>query len=196
MHRRHRSTKFDPAVWHRKLLNPLFAECHALWMLRNGERHGTEKTIQRQKRLEQLERDLIELYKYETEVLASDRDLFDRPIADLLTMPLNEISKWIISRKPIILYSRRAANRFNVSNVRLLPSYFHPLARRTRKTRKARPSAPTAVIPVPPGTVTPMISSHYSRVVAPIAIRRLPPPSHSARRPLVQIPIEFPDNPT
>jgi hypothetical protein len=73
MHRRYPSKKFDSDVWHRKLLNPLLSECHALWLLRNGERHGCKKTQQRQKRLEQLEQDLIALYQYELQVLTSDR---------------------------------------------------------------------------------------------------------------------------
>ena len=55
--------KFDPAKWHRKLVNPMLVECHDLWILRNGERHGTERRQQRTKRLEQLERDLRDLYQ-------------------------------------------------------------------------------------------------------------------------------------
>jgi hypothetical protein len=194
MYRHHTDKKFDSDVWHRKLLNPLLSECHALWTLRNGERHGTEKSIQRQKRLEQLERDLIDLYKYEHDVLASDRDLFDRPIADLLTMPLNEISKWIISRKPIILFSRREANRLNVSHVRLLPKYFHPLQNRPRKRKPRRSARPAS--PAPSSTVTPMISAHFVRLPSAPVRRRLRPSVQSSKRPLIQIPIEFPDNPT
>jgi hypothetical protein len=194
MYRHHANKKFDSDAWHRKLLNPLLSECHALWTLRNGERHGTEQSIQRQKRLEQLERDLIELYKYEHEVLASDRDLFDRSIANLITMPLNEISKWIISRKPIILFSRREANRRNVSHTRLLPAYFHPLHNRPRKRKPRRPTSP--VDPASNPSITPMISAHYVRLPSVPVRRRLRPSSTSAKRPLIQIPLEFPDNPT
>jgi uncharacterized protein YceK len=47
--------------------------------------------------LKQLESDLLEIYKYEFEVLVSDKDIFDTPGADLLTLPLGEIDKWIVS---------------------------------------------------------------------------------------------------
>jgi hypothetical protein len=122
MHRRHRSKKFNPAVWHHKLLNPLLSECHALWTLQNSERHGTAKTIQRQKRLEQLERDLIDLYKYKTKVLASDCDLFDRPIANLLTVPLNESSKWMNHANQL---SYSAVERLTVATSRMY-AYYQP----------------------------------------------------------------------
>jgi hypothetical protein len=75
----------------------------------------------------QLERDLITIYKLEPDVLASDNDLFDTPIDELLTLSPDEIEKWITSRHPIILQSRCEARRHITSNVQLLPTYFHPL---------------------------------------------------------------------
>jgi hypothetical protein len=75
-----------------------------------------------------------------------------------------------------------------------LPKYFHPLKNRPRK-RKPRRSEPP-VNPAPSLTVTPMISAHYARLPS-APVRRRPRPSvHSTKRPLIQIPIEFPDNPT
>jgi hypothetical protein len=41
----------------------------------------------------QLERDLLTIYKYKPEVLASDKDLFDTPMDKLLTFPPDEIDK-------------------------------------------------------------------------------------------------------
>jgi hypothetical protein len=187
------SIKFDSAAWYRKLINPLLSDCHTLWMLRNGERHGTEKTQKRVKRLEQLERDLIEIYRYKHQVLASDRDIFDTPVSEMITMSPTEISKWIVSRRPIILQSRREANRRCVSNVRLLPEYFHPLQRRSiRRQYRTHPPSPP---PVPCPTTTPLISAHYSRLPF-LSTRRSIPERQSRRRILVQLPLEFPDNPT
>jgi hypothetical protein len=131
-------TKFDAAKWHRKIVNPMLVDCHNLWILRNEERHGKEQTQKRTRRLAQLERELIELYKYHTEVLASDRDIFSTPISGFLTLPPAEITKWIKSRKPIILFSRREARRKSVSTVRLLPSYYHPLRRTPATVRRAK----------------------------------------------------------
>jgi hypothetical protein len=186
--------KFDSTKWYRKMVSPMLVDCHALWTLRNGERHGTEKQQKRTKRLEQLERDLTELYEYQTEVLAADRDLFDTSIEDLLTMQPGDITKWIVSRKPIILQSRREANRRNLTNVRLLPTYFHPLARR-RKVLKARSKRPT---PPPPTTsiIAPLITEYFRRSEAPILRRRRPIPSnHLVIRPkLTQQAIQFPDD--
>jgi hypothetical protein len=117
-------------------LAPMLVDCHNLWLLRNDERHGKESAQKRSKRLEQLERELIAIFKYETEVLASDRDIFDTPIQELPTLPLGKISKWITSRKPIILQSCRDARRRSTSTVKLLPKYFHPLRRLPRKNRQ------------------------------------------------------------
>jgi exonuclease III len=194
MHRVFPDTKFDPDAWHRKLLHPLFIECHNLWTLRNGERHGTEQQTKRTKRLEQLERNLIEIYKYEPEVLASDRDLFDTPIADLLTLPPGEIEKWIFSRRPIILHSRRAARRHSTSNVRLLPSYFHPLKRHARRQNRRQLPPRTRSRSRPP-TISPtdsLMPSHFTRLPRrPIQRRPRYPNPTSSPRPLVQGPFEF-----
>jgi hypothetical protein len=48
-------------------------------MLYNGERHGTEKQHKQTKRLEQLGRDLHAICQLQTDVLASDRNLFNAP---------------------------------------------------------------------------------------------------------------------
>jgi hypothetical protein len=85
--------------------------CHTLWTLRNGKRHGTNKKAQRINRLAQLECDLLTIYKYDPEVLASNEDLFDNPIDKLLTFPPNEIENSIVSPRPIILQSRGEARR-------------------------------------------------------------------------------------
>ena len=172
----------------------MLVDCHALWILRNGERHGTEKQHKRTKRLEQLERDLQELYAYQTEVLAADRDLFDTSIEDLLTMQPGDISKWIVSRKPIILQSRREANRSNLNHVRLLPTYFHPLARR-RKVKKPRSKRPS---PPPPTTsiIAPLITAYFRRSEVPILRRRRSVPSTHlvTRTKLTQQAIQSPDD--
>jgi hypothetical protein len=111
MHRVHKCIKFDRNKWHRKIVNPMLVDCHNLWLLRNDKRHGKESAQKLSKQLEQLDWDLIAIFKYKTEVLASDRDIFDTLIQELLTLPLSEISKWITSRKPIILQGRRDARR-------------------------------------------------------------------------------------
>jgi hypothetical protein len=71
----------------------MLVNCHTLWTLPNGKRHGTNKNAQRINRLAQLERDLLTIYKYHPKVLASNEDLFDNPIDKLLTFPPNEIEK-------------------------------------------------------------------------------------------------------
>jgi hypothetical protein len=71
----------------------MLVNCHTLWTLCYDKRHGTNKKAQRINRLAQLERDLLTIYKYDPEVLASNEDLFDNPIDKLLTFPPNEIKK-------------------------------------------------------------------------------------------------------
>ena len=92
-------------------------ECHTLGTLNNGEQHDAEQQAKRTKCLEQLKQDLLAIYKYKPKVLASDCDLFDTPIADLLTLPRGKTKKWIFSRCPIILQSHCKARRHSTSNV-------------------------------------------------------------------------------
>jgi hypothetical protein len=119
----------------------MLVDCHALWTLRNGEQHGTNKKAQRINRLAQFEQDLLTIYKYKTKVLASDKDLFDTPIDEMLTLPPNEIDKWIVSHRPIILQSHQEARHHSTCHVRLLPTHFHPL-RRSKAKRPIRPPSP------------------------------------------------------
>jgi hypothetical protein len=132
IYRVHHNTKFDVAKWHRRIVNRMLVDCHNLWSLRNEERHGKEQTQKRTKRLEQLERDLLLIFQLESEVLASDRNIFSPPIAQLTTLPPGGITKWIASRQPIILHSRRKVRRRITYSVKLLPTYFHPLRRPVR----------------------------------------------------------------
>jgi hypothetical protein len=81
----------------------MLVNCHTLWTLCNGEQHGTNRKAQHINCLVQLEWDLLTIYKYKPEVLASDKDLFDTPIDEMLAFPPDEINKWILSHLPIIL---------------------------------------------------------------------------------------------
>jgi hypothetical protein len=62
-----------------------------VWTIRNGKCHGTNKIAQGITRQEQLDRNLVSIYQYEPEVLASDKDLFDTPTDKLMTLPPDEI---------------------------------------------------------------------------------------------------------
>jgi hypothetical protein len=83
----------------------MLIDCHTLWTLRTGERHGTDKKAQCINRLAQLRWGLLTIYKYEPKVLASDKDLFDTLINKLLTFLPAESDKWIVSHHSIILQS-------------------------------------------------------------------------------------------
>jgi hypothetical protein len=119
--------------------------------------------------MDQLERDLVEIYKYEPEVLASDRDIFSTPICELMTLPPGEIAKWIASCKPIILYSRRDARQRSTKSVRLLPTYFHPLRKRpiARPRPRRRFSDPSHESPSSSyaynDTTDTLITEHFTR---------------------------------
>jgi hypothetical protein len=127
-------------------------------------------------------------------LLIGTSSIFDTAIKDLLTMQPGDITKWIISRKPIILQSRREANQRNQNHVRLLPTYFHPLAwrRKVKKPRSKRPTPP----PLTTSIIAPLITKYFRRSEAPILRRRRPVPSnHLVIRPkLTQQAIQFPDD--
>jgi hypothetical protein len=106
----------------------MLIDCHTLWTIGNGERHGTNKNAQCINREGQFERDLLSIYKFEPGVLTSNKDLIDTPIGELMTLPPDKIGKWITSCCPIILQSHYKARHHNTCNVKLLSTYFHPLA--------------------------------------------------------------------
>jgi hypothetical protein len=66
----------------------MLVDCHNLRTLCNDELHGKESAQKRSKWLEQLECHLVAIFQYEKEVSASDHDIFDTPIHELLTLPL------------------------------------------------------------------------------------------------------------
>jgi hypothetical protein len=105
MYHAHPATKFDVDAWQQKLMGPLLADCHSLWLIHNSKQHWNKKNQKRTRGLQQFERDLNDLFWYKSTVLASDFDLVTPPIVGLLTMPPGEIEKWIQSCKPIILFS-------------------------------------------------------------------------------------------
>jgi hypothetical protein len=123
-------TKFDKDKWLRLIIKPLIMDCLDLWTLRNAERQGNDSASKQQKLANQAQRDLRAIYQLQDEVLASDRDLFSTPLDTFLLADTYSIQCWIRSHKPIIYQSRREANRHAVINVRLLPTYFHPLPSR------------------------------------------------------------------
>jgi hypothetical protein len=146
-----------------------------------------DKKTQRISRLVQLERDLITIYKLEPDVLAFDKDLFDTPIDELLTLSPDESEKWITSRRPIILQSRREARRHSTSNVQLLPTYFHPL----RQSKPNRPFCPPIPQSNPAPTANALITPYMPRIPTNPIRRQIPAqPSMNPRR-LVQAAFEF-----
>jgi hypothetical protein len=108
-------------------------------------------------------------------------------------MSPGEIDKWIYSRRPIILRSRREARRHSTSSVRLLPTFFHPL-QRSRTPRRIR----TDLNPTPASeTITPPITAHFRRILSE-TIRRRPrtcPSTPPQSRRLIQAPFEFHEYP-
>jgi hypothetical protein len=171
----------------------MLIDWHTLWTIRNGERHGRDKKAQRINRLAQLERDLISIYQFEPEVLASGKDLLDTPINELLTLPPDGIHKWITSRRPIILQSRREVRCHSTCNVQLLPTYIHPLC----QSKPKRPAHPIiSQEPNPTPTANTLITSFMPRIPTNPIRRHLPArPSMKSLR-LVQAPFEFLNFPT
>jgi hypothetical protein len=94
------------------------------------------------------------MFKLKSEVLATNRDIFDTPVSNLITLPPGKISKWITSRRPIILHSRRKARQCSATQMRLLPTYFHPLRQSSHQKRPSRHRKlrPTDLDSTPPNT--------------------------------------------
>ena len=138
------TTKFDSEAWLRLIIGPLFTACQDLWTIRNAERHGKDDKTKKSLHAAQVERDLRALYAMRDEVLAADRDLFRDTVDVHLTDEIYTIRQWVRSHKATIQQSRRESRRRSTSNIRLLPTYFHPLQKRKRKRNHFR-FAPTPV---------------------------------------------------
>jgi hypothetical protein len=145
------------------------------------------------------------MFKLKSKVLATDRDIFDTPVSDLLTLPPGEISKWITSQRPIILHSRREAHRCSATQTRLLPTYFHPLRRSSHQKRQSRHQKlrPTDLDSSPPDpymyddTFDTLMTEHFSRLPTVRARKKKPARPPPSRRKLHQQPLlPCPDHPT
>jgi hypothetical protein len=115
--------KFDKEKWLRLIIKPLIMDYLDLWTLWNEEQHGNDLASKQLKLANQARRDLRAIYLLLEEVLASDRDLFSKPLEIFLQEDTYSIQCWIRSHKQIIYRSRRKAKRNSVTNVRLLSTY-------------------------------------------------------------------------
>jgi hypothetical protein len=61
---------------------------HTLWLLHNGECHGTKQHQKLTRQLQQLKRDLNDLFQYKPTLLASNLKIFDVPVSKLITSQL------------------------------------------------------------------------------------------------------------
>jgi hypothetical protein len=118
------------------LKNQMHASCIICWndwyyKLLGPEWHGKEQQQKKTCRLQQLERDFHDLFKYETAVLALDQNLFDSThITELIiSLPPGKIKKWVKSCHLIILHCMCKVIENSITNVQLLPKYFPPLSR-------------------------------------------------------------------
>jgi hypothetical protein len=192
LYRTNPSSTFDRAKWIHRIIKPLILACLDLWTLHNEERHGHDTASRQKKLAKQAHRDLRAIYSLADEVLASDRDLFSQPLAKFLQEPTYSIQCWLRSHKLIIYYSRRKARRQCVPEVRLLPTYFHPLpSRRTRRNPHNRPVSTVA----PPLQIT-RISDHYTNIPSTVTIPRSILQTCALVRHFQQLPLTFPDAPT
>jgi hypothetical protein len=186
-------TKFDKDKWLSLIIKPLIMDCLDLWTLRTAERHGNNYASKQQKLANQVQRDLRAIYQLQDKVLASDRDLFAAPLDTFLFADTYSIQCWIRSHKPIIYQSRREAKRHAVTNVRLLPTYFHPLpSRRTQRDQHTRPTPFTH-----PQLRSTRMSDHYNHVPSiPATIPRSILQNQILIRLFQQLLLTFPDAPT
>jgi hypothetical protein len=81
-------------------------------------------------------------------------------------VPPGEIEKWIKSRRPIILHSRREAIKLIITDVRLLPNYFSLLPR--RRTPRTRPVTTRIQqnLSSAPAHTTQLLSEHFTRILS------------------------------
>jgi hypothetical protein len=193
IYRTSKGTKFDKDKWLRLIIKPLIMDCLDLWTLQNAERHGNDSASKQQKLANQAQRDLRAIYQLQDEVLVSDRDLFSTPLDTFFLADTYSIQCWIRSHKPIIYQSCREAKRHAVTNIGLLPTYFHPLpSRRTQGDQHTRPTPFTH-----PQLRSTRMLDHYNHVPSiPATIPRSILQNQILIRHFQQLPLTFPDAPT
>jgi hypothetical protein len=96
-------------------------------------------------------------------------------------------------RVRVIYQSRREAKRNSVTNMHLLPTYFHPIpSHRSYRNQNTRP-IPSAQPPLRPTR----ISDHYNHIPScPSTIQRTILQNQILIRHFQQLPLTFPDAPT
>jgi hypothetical protein len=186
------STKFDKEKWLRLIIKPLIMDCLILWSPRNEERQGVNLASKQSKPATQACRDLRAIYLLSNKVLASDRDLFSKPLNTFLLDDTYSIQCWIRLHKPIIYQSRREAKRNSVTNLRLLPTYYHPIPSHCSHRNQNTHPLPSAQPPLGPTR----ISDHYDHIPSrPATIPRTILQNQILIRHFQQLPLTFPDAP-
>jgi hypothetical protein len=142
----------------------------------------------------QARRDLHAIYLLSDELLPTDCDLFLKPLDTFLLNETYSIQCWIRSHKPIIYQSRREAKRNSATNVRLLPTYFHPIpSHRSHRHQNTRP-LPSAKPPLRPTRMP----DHYNH--APSRLSTIPRTITQNQILILghfqQLPLTFSDAPT
>jgi hypothetical protein len=103
-------TKQSGEWWLKLVLHQLWTSIWQVWLTRNNDLHGREKNERECKRIEKLAPQVIALYAQVDHLLASDKILFDTPIAERLQAPSREISTWIRPVTPTIKQALADAN--------------------------------------------------------------------------------------
>lgn len=98
-----RATKTkNGTTWATSVIAFIFQEWYQLWLLRNGDKHGTDRTTKAAASKAQVEREVQQLYAIKPTVPNTLHYLFRTPLARMLRQSTQALRAWVNSYKPVL----------------------------------------------------------------------------------------------
>jgi hypothetical protein len=131
-------------LWTTAIITTIWKEFFLMWEARNTAVHGKDSATRHTARIHRATVELQHLHKKQSDVLATDRNLFigDTPQAVdqwVLSHSATHIENWLRVWKPVIIDSAKAATAYALQSVRPLQEYFTTTRAPTPSRRPPKP---------------------------------------------------------
>jgi hypothetical protein len=108
------------------LSSTIFGALHELWLLRNSHLHDSNGTSLHSYKHSQLLHEIASLYDLAPSMLASDRSIFQYPLAQRQTHSTNQLRNFLSFARPVVQTSIAQANDMG-ENFKSIDDYFRPV---------------------------------------------------------------------
>ena len=105
-------------------LRSLINSIHAIWKLRNNQRHCADNDFHQSELSRQTIETIVDLYNLRDRVLPCDKHLFHESLDDHLSKPQSSLRAWVTNHSEQLFRSHQQAIKDNVTHTNSLTSYF------------------------------------------------------------------------